>query len=690
MRSKYNNGVVVFRKLIRNYLNKKSPDQSSNILYGSQDLQSLREFTDLHIEKQNQNKKLKGFNTKDSATINLAQNIIKNLPEYKKIGSSPMPKSTSNFFEQNILNQPTPLTKETGSIKIIISDINDFPQYLKEQQKNIGKSVMVCIGGPAAEDQTVLASMIGDVRKKLEDVIYITRDYQESNVNHSAKQSHARHGNALNADKNLTGHSILPVIIMRKLLGVDPKDVLHPDYLKIDIEFTIDPKKLRIYFANELNWLKQEYKRRNGQLTEHDINRLESVLSQQIMHMVEKQSGLELSGNFNKIPEDSSAIHVTFTKENDDEVQHENKEFARVGIKSKSLDSKEKELFFGDNKDIYGAYKYFGDTHLKFNTHDMNREFAQNNGSRWIESEEVSRIFVKKNPWKEAQLVGILTKSGEYIFANKMHFTGGYKVEYDFDKESQARFQDGGLRSFINKIEDSWGLQKPLNNDITTATGVSANAIFKKSDRLKRIIEKYGSTGEIAVTNSHWTMIAQNDDYIIMRMTGGGNTGSEEYDPSYFLNIIANTRRIFGDDLIGILSTYGCPRAMNGKNATEFTRFAEGGIISYGKGGTGNTKRHTEAAFGLLMVGFDKEIVRYFNQFNSEQGKLLGDELVEIYKHSQKVRFFHDNITKTSRRMGYDQTFSLEEMVAIGSFIALLSYGLYKGLVSTDPRQKER
>jgi hypothetical protein len=98
-----------------------------------------------------------------------------------------------------------------------------------------------------------------------------------------------------------------------------------------------------------------------------------------------------------------------------------------------------------------------------------------------------------------------------------------------------------------------------------------------------------------------------------MRMTGGGNTGSEDYNPAYFLNIIANTRRIFGDNLVGILSTYGCPRSVNSRNSTEYSLLTNDFIVSYGKGGTGNTKRYTEAAFNLMLLGFEKEIIEYFN-----------------------------------------------------------------------------
>jgi phosphoglycerol transferase MdoB-like AlkP superfamily enzyme len=38
-------------------------------------------------------------------------------------------------------------------------------------------------------------------------------------------------------------------------------------------------------------------------------------------------------------------------------------------------------------------------------------------------------------------------------------------------------------------VEDLFDLQKPITNDVTTSTGVSINAVFKKSDELKKIIK---------------------------------------------------------------------------------------------------------------------------------------------------------------------------------------------------------
>ena len=236
------------------------------------DLPSVKDFIDYHNTALEEGRDIKNLFTPDSKTIDLAREILnKPSPNIKNI-------TANNFFDKNIFHNLSFPTKETGSIQVLISDINDFPGYKQQYETQEHKNAMICIGGPAAEDQVVIASIIDQVRARLDDIIYITRDYKESNVNHSAKQSHARHGNALNADESLSGHKLLPILLMRKLIGVGLEDVLESNYIKIDVPFTVDPKKLRIYFGNEINWLKQEYKKRNGELKEQNKIHLLSIL----------------------------------------------------------------------------------------------------------------------------------------------------------------------------------------------------------------------------------------------------------------------------------------------------------------------------------------------------------------------------------------------------------------------------
>jgi len=643
-------------------------------LFEKHDFPSMVDFVEAHENSFLAGRTMKGMFTSDLQTIQAASDVLLSKTPSPKLGGD----KTAKFFGSNIFHQPPLSTMETGSIKVLISDLSDFPEFKRQHDSKKGEDVMMCVGGPAAEDQIVMASIMENIRTRL---IYVTKDYLESNVNHSAKQSNARHGTTLNADTSLSGHGLLPVLLMRKLIGVTLQDVLEPDYKKVDVEFTIDPAKLKIYFGNELNWLQKRYQKLKGDLTEDDVNRIESVLSQEILIALEEQTGAKISGGLARAREDSSSIHITFNSRGDKHVAAEHADLQAVGITAEKLSPEKRELFFGPNNHIHEAFEYKGDSHILFDAHQTNKDLAEERGATWIDGKEISRILVRKNPEGNAEIAGTVTKDNEYHYCNKLHFTGGYKVKYSFDPLSAERFEGSFLRNLMNKIEDVLGLQSPLTNEITTATGISVNAIFRNSPRLKSIIKHYGSTGELAVTNSHWTMIAKNEDYIVIRMTGGGNTGSEEYQPAYFLNLLANTRRIFGDDPIGILSTYGCPRAVNARNSTEFAKIAEGGIVSYGKGGTGNTKRHIEAAFGLMMLDFEEEVVEHFNNFQTKQGKALGDELLESYKMAEKVGFIHDNKERTNRRMGYDDSLSTEEMLAIAGFITILSVGLAKKLI---------
>lgn len=43
---------------------------------------------------------------------------------------------------------------------------------------------------------------------------------------------------------------------------------------------------------------------------------------------------------------------------------------------------------------------------------------------------------------------------------------------------------------------------------------------------LKNILKEKEGAMEIAIINSHWTIIAHNEDYLLVRSTAGGNTGS--------------------------------------------------------------------------------------------------------------------------------------------------------------------
>lgn len=89
---------------------------------------------------------------------------------------------------------------------------------------------------------------------------------------HSALQSHARHGNALNADPFLSGRHLLPMIFKRLLFGVKLEDVIQRDFIKIDVKLN-NFAYLIEYMKNEFNGIHQIYKSWRGKFNEHDLNR---------------------------------------------------------------------------------------------------------------------------------------------------------------------------------------------------------------------------------------------------------------------------------------------------------------------------------------------------------------------------------------------------------------------------------
>ena len=127
-----------------------------DLLHGKNDLPSVKEFVEQHTKQSLNYQKM--FTT-DPKTSNIAQIVFTNYGM-----------KDSDFFEYNVFNQPKKLPKECGSMKVLISDISDFPQYKEEYEKHVGENRILCIGGPAAEDQVVLAHIIDGVREKLDTI----------------------------------------------------------------------------------------------------------------------------------------------------------------------------------------------------------------------------------------------------------------------------------------------------------------------------------------------------------------------------------------------------------------------------------------------------------------------------------------------------------------------------------------
>ncbi len=75
-------------------------------------------------------------------------------------------------------------------------------------------------------------------------------------------------------------------------------------------------------------------------------------------------------------------------------------------------------------------------------------------------------------------------------------------------------------------------------------------------------------------------------------------------------------------------------------------------IIGYGKKIVQEILRDLHrTVFGLIMLGFLKETVEFFNQFYTTQEHNLGDQLLKSYQMADKVGFLMTTYKKTNKRM---------------------------------------
>lgn len=555
---------------------------------------SIAEFVLAHNEGIEKNPSKKALFTKDQKTLEIANKVL----------------CSNEFLRNNVLqSREGESAKQIKSQIIKITDIKTsqyFDQFLAEKNK---KSVAF-VGGPAAEDGAVMAGLIPEFKSSCDEIFYIIDDYSKSNVSSSAKQLHARHAVPLNAEECLTGHALIPVLCKRILNKISVEEAINPHYIKVDINYKNLLKNAGIYLRNELDWVRKTLEEKQGKITDNDWGRVESLLTIKMLQITEKLTEKKLT-EFRGEENISDSIHLTFSAEEDAGLRVENENFKRAGIFARELARAEIEKIFGKENPIVSAFHYPSDSNVLFDAHETNRQIAEGCGVRWMNGAMLTQVFLELENG-EKKLAGIeILKDGELKFlrVSQMHTTLGYRAEY------------------VSKFGK-------IKTEMTTAAGMSMNLILRKTESVRNLMAQFGNTtGQLAVTNSHWTMIAQDEEYVILRVTGGGFTGSEEYKSAYFLNTFANTIRIFGAEAIsGIISTYACPRAINSSNATRWLQPAEGWVISYGKGGTGNSERNAEAAFAAMFLGFEKEIIKFYDQF------ALGAEIKRVFNRVRKMK----------------------------------------------------
>ena len=497
-------------------------------IIGKKDLESFKESIDFH----NLSSESKLFFTSDQKTIHIARNILG--PNYINFQIDKISNKTSKVLFKNIKNTP----------------------YFKNYQKNNHLQIMLAAGGPAAEEQIIIAATDKNIRKKFDKIIYLTRNYLESNSHHSTKQIHSRNSSAIYSNNYFAGHRLL-INSLLKYFFPKKYDILDVNYPKIDVKLTCDIKILKIYFQNELNWLWQRIRKFLGKETSYDLDLQYAKKSIEIQKKIEKENKINLRND--QLP----AMEIILKGQKNQKIS----DISHVKLEENKI----KKIFEKENL-IKEIILFNDDGCLRHDIHQINAKIAKKNSAKWLESVEISQVLIDK---KNNKLAGIVTQDGEYIYCSKLHLSLGYKAKYQFSKDL----------NFNIKISDN-----------IIATGLSMVAIFKNSQKLKNILNL---SSAILVNDIYISFIAKDDDYVLLKIAAVANIGSNKYNNSYFFNILHHLRLIFSDDLLGILSCYACSRSINNRNSTKFTKITEDIIISDGKGGSGNSKRYFEGDFAL-------------------------------------------------------------------------------------------
>ncbi|MFT5795292.1 MAG: hypothetical protein ACI9W5_000243 [Ulvibacter sp.] len=498
-------------------------------------INNIKEAVDFH----NLSSELHSFFTADQDVIIIVKDILKK--DYSDFEINNIKDSDSNITFNNIKNSP------------------HFDNYLKNKNKN----VMIAAGGPSAEEQVVIAATDKNIKQKFDQIIYLTRNYLESNSHHSTKQMHSRNSAALYANDHFAGHKLLKNSIL-KFFFPKKYNISDINYLKIDIKLTFDPKLLKIYFQNEFNWVLQKIRKILGKKTSYDIDLDSAKKSLKI------QSALEEINKINLKVSSLSAMEVVLKDQKNHNISN---------VFYRKLTHDQISNIFGKKNAIDKVLLFDKDSCLRHDIHKVNAKIAKDNGAKWLENTEIREVLIYGK-----SLAGIITKDNKYIYCNKLHLSLGYKIKYKFAKDINFNVK--------------------LSKNII-ATGLSMVVIIKNSKKSQNI---FNLSSAILLNDIYVSFIASDSSYILLKIAGGANIGSDKYKNSYFFNILYHLKLFFSDDLFGILSCYACSRSINGQNSTKFTKITDDIVISDGKGGSGNSKRYFEAAFALECLGVDFKI----------------------------------------------------------------------------------
>ena len=466
------------------------------------------------------------------------------------------------FTKKVLTARPKPATDELQSVKVKICNINNYEREFSEYSKwkKEGRGRIIGVGGPAAIDQTLMSCLIPSIRES-NDVNFYCRNYAESNYVYSAMQNHVRHSTSYNSERNKWGIFMFPKIMKQRLFKPRLADLETVKYERVNV--TLNSLKLwRIYLGYELNAYKNEVLRLLNRSNEPGVNKIEGALCQAIQEEIEKKEGIKLNNVkaydgpdrtrtielYEKSFAEMEKTEPALLKDLDDayavgypleHAQHDGPEAVRK--------------YFPDQKGFNGCREIYGESSSTLDVFYKIKETTTKLGAVWKDDATVTEVFVDVDKATGRPFVcGVRLDSGEFIPANAVHLTLGYK----------------------GKVEYEGSAIPPLKTEYSVGTAVSLVLVIKKTPQIQQVLREHGKIIETNIKNIHYTHLVDDQEHILVRQTSGGFSGNECYSPEVVLNLLCLSKKLFGESFVGLYNAYGCCRTLNARNATEMATIA--------------------------------------------------------------------------------------------------------------------
>ncbi len=513
----------------------------------------------------------KGFwKTSCQQTQRIYQQLLSEFPQL----------STENPFDsEQIKDKDSP---------VVISDASLLD---RDQQKQVaeflqsGQQRIVFAGGPASKIASILCGL---KYRNQADIRFIIDSAKFANESSSASYAHINHANALNAEFENTGLGILPTLIKRNLFGEqDASIALVPGYRKVD--FWLKNLRLRdlpIYLGNVVHGFVQQIKQLLSIPNEHHLSRLAGQKSVSIIHWLEQKTGAQLLLQSQR----HRAFFAHFGYKAHLHSIKENRQLKNcLGLLSSKLSKEDIAHFYSASAcahvssiDVFpenACFVHGFDQVIQKLCDDIDVKYQQGNA--------ICEVFYEHNLQK--------------VVAVMLQDTAGDKTR--FLPVTHLGLSLGPKAKYRYKHEQGFDSRGPVPEQ-TLATGVSSQVLFKITDKSR--FTEFPFTG---LQQTHFVEMVHNDDYVLVKLTGGGNIADKRYNRSYAINALANLLSVIqpdsGLEFVDVVCAWPCSRGINASNNGQLVRIANNCVIRFAEGGTGMTKMASNAQIMLDMLSLD-------------------------------------------------------------------------------------